>query len=68
MAPTGFSLDKDDLESFNNDWLGKYRGQSQLVLKPSSTEQVSKILKYCNDNRYVVADNEWSKHLCHWEL
>ena len=31
----------------------KFRGQSKLLLKPSSTEQVSKILKYCNDNKYV---------------
>lgn len=32
----------------------KYRGQAKLVLKPGSTEQVSKILKYCNDNMLAV--------------
>jgi FAD/FMN-containing dehydrogenase len=32
----------------------KYRGQARLVLKPESTEQVSKILKYCNDNMIAV--------------
>nr|POE65698.1 putative d-lactate dehydrogenase, mitochondrial [Quercus suber] len=44
----------DDLEGFNADWMKKYRGQTRLALKPSSTEQVSKILKYCNDNLLAV--------------
>ncbi|KAG0082726.1 hypothetical protein BGZ92_011452 [Podila epicladia] len=54
LAPSGLSQDEEDLEVFNNDWLQKYRGQSKLVLKPSSTEQVSKILKYCNNNKLAV--------------
>ncbi|KAK3380233.1 hypothetical protein B0T24DRAFT_647534 [Lasiosphaeria ovina] len=44
----------DDLESFNSDWMRKYRGHCQLVLKPGSTDEVSKILKYCNDNMLAV--------------
>lgn len=32
----------------------KYRGHTKLVLKPESTEQVSEILKYCNDNMLAV--------------
>lgn len=32
----------------------KYRGHAKLVLKPGSTEEVSKILKYCNDNMLAV--------------
>nr|OQO28929.1 hypothetical protein B0A51_03949 [Rachicladosporium sp. CCFEE 5018] len=43
-----------DLEGFNADWMKKYRGKAKLVLKPDSTEQVSKILKYCNDNLLAV--------------
>jgi FAD/FMN-containing dehydrogenase len=44
----------DDIEPFNSDWMRKYRGHTQLVLKPGSTEEVSKILKYCNDNLLAV--------------
>lgn len=51
----GFNQDAtSDLEAYNADWMRKYRGQTQLVLKPDSTEQVSKILKYCNDNLIAV--------------
>jgi FAD/FMN-containing dehydrogenase len=32
----------------------KFRGHTKLVLKPSSTEEVSKILRYCNENMLAV--------------
>lgn len=43
-----------DLETFNTDWMRKYRGHAQLVLKPSNTHQVSQILRYCNENSLAV--------------
>lgn len=44
----------DDLESFNSDWMRKYKGHTQLVIKPGSADEVSKALKYCNDNMLAV--------------
>ena len=44
----------DDLESFNSDWMRKYKGCSKLVVKPGSTEDVSKVLRYCNENSLAV--------------
>ncbi|KAG9240775.1 hypothetical protein BJ878DRAFT_429544 [Calycina marina] len=44
----------DDIEPFNGDWMRKYRGHTKLVLKPGSTEEVGKLLKYCNDNMLAV--------------
>ncbi|DBA85469.1 TPA: hypothetical protein ACH3X2_000419 [Trebouxia sp. C0005] len=34
--------------------MGKYEGKSQLALKPQTTEQVSQILKYCNERQLAV--------------
>ncbi|KAJ1952765.1 D-lactate ferricytochrome c oxidoreductase, partial [Dipsacomyces acuminosporus] len=50
----GGNSDPIELEGFNADWLNKYRGSSQLVLKPKTAKEVSDILKYCNDNRIAV--------------
>ncbi|KAI0226502.1 D-lactate ferricytochrome c oxidoreductase [Massospora cicadina] len=45
--------DVDALDFYNVDWIGKYRGQSRLVLKPRSVEQVSQILELCHNRRDV---------------
>lgn len=44
----------EELASFNQDWMKKYRGQSNLILLPNSTDKVSKIMKYCNDKKLAV--------------
>lgn len=43
-----------DIEAFNKDWMNKYRGHTKLVLRPKSVEEVSKVLKYCNENKLAV--------------
>ena len=51
----GLSKDAmDDLEPFNSDWMRKYRGQTRLVVKPGSTQEVSQILRYCNERMLAV--------------
>lgn len=55
-APNGewATVAKDDLVSYNNDWMDKYFGDSSLLLKPKTTEEVSKIMAYCYHNRIAV--------------
>lgn len=45
---------EDDMKAYNNDWMNKYSGQSKLALRPKSTEEVSKILRYCNERKIAV--------------
>ncbi|ANB14358.1 Dld2p [Sugiyamaella lignohabitans] len=54
LPENGVVQDKTDLEIYNQDWMRKYRGSSELVLKPKTTEQVSQILKYCNEKKLAV--------------
>jgi hypothetical protein len=44
----------EDLDTYNNDWMTKYKGKSQCVLKPRSTQEVSDILKWCYERRIAV--------------
>jgi hypothetical protein len=44
----------DELELYNADWMGKYRGRSRIVLRPKSAQEVSKIMKHCWERRIGV--------------
>ncbi|KAL6647298.1 hypothetical protein ACP70R_014735 [Stipagrostis hirtigluma subsp. patula] len=54
LGENGVVQDEDRLAVANVDWMGKYRGASQLLLLPKSTTEVSKILSYCNSRRLAV--------------
>jgi FAD/FMN-containing dehydrogenase len=46
--------DAQALQFHNQDWLGKYKGSSKLLLLPKATIEASEILKYCNQRRLAV--------------
>lgn len=46
--------DESELESHNRDWLRHYEGKSEVGLFPKSTEEVSKVLRYCHERRIAV--------------
>jgi (R)-2-hydroxyglutarate---pyruvate transhydrogenase len=48
------SEEVNELEQYNADWMGKYRGQSRVVLRPKSAQEVSKIMKHCWERRIGV--------------
>lgn len=54
LPASGVIQDAEDLEIYNTDWMNKYRGQSRLVLRPASTDQVSKIMKHCYERNLAV--------------
>ena len=47
LTPKNVVTDADILAVHNEDWLRKYTGQSTVLLQPTTTEEVSSILKYC---------------------
>lgn len=54
LGPKDVITEQDDLAAVNVDWMQKYRGQSQLLLKPRSAQEVSEILKHCNLRKLAV--------------
>ena len=52
LAP--ISIPASEIEPYNADWMGKYRGGSTTVLRPQTTEQVSKIMRRCHERRIGV--------------
>jgi len=44
----------DLLDSYNVDWMHQVKGESRLVLRPKSTEQVAQILKYCSEQKLAL--------------
>lgn len=46
--------DPDECEGYNIDLAKTVRGTSRLILKPKTTEEISAILKYCNEKRLAV--------------
>jgi hypothetical protein len=44
----------DEAQGYNVDWIGSVRGDSNVVLRPKTTEEVSEILKHCNARKLAV--------------
>ena len=45
----GFSEDPNEIAPHLEEWRSKYQGRSPLLLKPSTTDEVSKLLAICNE-------------------
>ncbi|CAG9833545.1 unnamed protein product [Diabrotica balteata] len=47
-------MDLSDLEKYNVDWYTQVRGCSSIVLKPKTTQEVSQILSFCNNQKLAL--------------
>ncbi|KAJ8605462.1 hypothetical protein CTAYLR_003321 [Chrysophaeum taylorii] len=43
-----------DDPSYNVDWMRKWKGRSSVVVRPRTTEEVSAVLKYCNQRQLPI--------------
>jgi FAD/FMN-containing dehydrogenase len=53
-GPKGWSDDPEEIAPHLEEWRGKYHGTSSLLLKPDSTDAVSKVLAICNETRTPI--------------
>jgi FAD/FMN-containing dehydrogenase len=49
VGAKGFSEDANEIAPHLVEWRSKYQGQTSLLLKPRTTDEVSKILAICNE-------------------
>jgi len=54
VGAKGFSEDAAEIAPHLEEWRGKYRGRSPLLLKPSTTAEVSAVLSICNESRTPI--------------
>lgn len=48
------SASNEELDGFNLDWMGKYKGQSRVVVKPKNTQEVADVMKYCYEQGIAI--------------
>lgn len=54
LDPHRVITDAAELETFNTDWWRSCRGESKVLLRPRSTEEVSALLRHCHERRLAV--------------
>ena len=48
VGSNGSTEDPDEIAPYVEDWRGRYRGKTPIVLKPNSRDKVSQIIDYCS--------------------
>uniref|UniRef100_A0A146LKD7 D-2-hydroxyglutarate dehydrogenase, mitochondrial n=1 Tax=Lygus hesperus TaxID=30085 RepID=A0A146LKD7_LYGHE len=54
LSPERVLTNEDDVAPYNIDWIKTVCGQSKIVLRPKSTEELSEVMKVCSENRLAV--------------
>ncbi len=54
LDPKAWSDDPAELAGHVRDWRGRYQGETPLLLKPGSTEEVARVLAVCNEAGIAV--------------
>ena len=54
VGAKGFSTDPAEIAPHLEEWRGKYRGHSPLLLKPATTAEVSAILSICHETGTAI--------------
>ena len=49
LGSNGWSEDPDEIAPLATDWRGRFRGQTPLLIKPASTDEVSEVVTLCHE-------------------
>jgi len=65
VGDKGVIVDSSELEVANTDWMNKYHGQSQLLLRPQTTQQVGSMLyDSCKEKKEEYGVCLWYRCWC----
>ena len=54
LGPKGVSIDAHEIDPHISDWRGRWKGSTPVLVKPASTEEVSKAMKLCAEYGLAV--------------
>src|SRR5690625_4613816 len=57
-------LSGDDIESFETDWRGRYRGTAKALVRPANTQEVAAVVKWCVANQVPIVPQGGNTGLC----
>ena len=55
---------EEDIHPFLEDWRGQLKGSTPLILFPNDTDDVQKIVQYCNENNVKIVSQGGNTSLC----
>ena len=64
VGDTGVITDDYDKSPYLNDERGYYTGATPMVVRPASTEEVSEIVRICNETRTPIVPQGGNTGLC----
>ena len=64
VGPDGILTDAADIAPYLTDHRGLYQGRALAVILPRSVEQISRLLRFCNENRIGVVPHGGNTGYC----
>ena len=64
VGPQGLLTDKSDVEPYVQDWRGIYVGETAVVVRPASTEEVAAVVKACGQSGTPVVPQGGNTGMC----
>lgn len=64
LGPKGWSQDPQELEPHVQDWRGRYKGETPILLKPASTGEVAAVVRLCAEAGVAITPQGGNTSLC----